>query len=112
MVIDFHVHYFPDNVASAAVEKLQSLSGFKFESDGTLSSLERSMEASGVTLSVNMPVATKPEQTESINRSILRPVSDRVISFAAIHPSNDRPVEILERMRDAGLKGIKNHKLK
>ena len=68
MVIDFHTHVFPDAIAAKTIEMLEKRSGVKASTDGTLNDLVRSMEQNGVDVSVLLPVVTKPQQFESINK--------------------------------------------
>lgn len=68
MIIDFHTHIFPDKIAGATIEKLSKASDSKAYTDGTKDGLQKSMEESGVDISVVLPVATKPQQFLSINR--------------------------------------------
>ena len=68
MVIDMHTHIWPDAMAERTVEKLAQIGGVKAYGNGTLSSLEETMARDGVDLSVLLPVITKPEQFETVNR--------------------------------------------
>ena len=68
MIIDFHTHIFPDKIAVPSIEFLSAKSGVKNNIDGTAAGLAKSMEQSGVDMSVVLPVATKPKQFDSITR--------------------------------------------
>lgn len=112
MIIDFHTHIFPDKIAEKTIESLERLSGITASTNGTLEGLLASMENSGVDMSVIMPVATKPEQMESINtyaKEICEKYSGRLISFGGIHPDCEDYRKELNRIKDLGLKGIKIH---
>ena len=111
-LIDFHTHVFPDKIASAAVAALAEAGGVSPEGGaGTLDDLDGVARRAGVTLAVNLPVATRPEQAASINR-FARSINERggrVLSFAAIHPDAPEPERELEALAEAGFRGIKLH---
>jgi len=67
MIIDFHVHAFPDKVAEKAIEAFEDIYKVKCLSDGRIDSLLVRMAESGVDVSVIQPVSTDPRQVESIN---------------------------------------------
>ncbi len=108
MVVDFHAHYFPDKIAGDAIRKL-SVPGFEAFTDGTRAGLERSMEAAGIDISVNMPVATSAEQVDKINSWAAANSRHPILSFGAIHPKSEDPAGICRRLRDSGIKGVKMH---
>jgi len=89
MVIDFHVHCFPDKLASRAVSQLAERSGISARLDGTISGLKESMRRAGVSKSVVLSIATKPSQTETINNWSAEIQDDEVIAFGSIHPDNE-----------------------
>ena len=112
MVIDFHTHIFPDKIAARTLESLGKIAGVKAATDGTLNGLLKSMEASGISKSVIMPVCTKPEQFENIN-NFAKKINDlyegKLISFGGIHPDCENPKEKLKYMKSLGIPGIKIH---
>ncbi|MCA5964652.1 hypothetical protein LC724_36370 [Blautia sp. RD014234] len=90
MIIDFHTHIFPDKIAGATIEKLSKASDSPAYTDGTKDGLKRSMEESGVDISVVLPVVTKPQQFSSINRyarEITRKSSAAAVSFSPLAAS-------------------------
>ena len=68
MIIDFHTHIFPDKIAERTIGALSSSSSSKPHTNGKETGLIEAMVPSGVTLSVNLPVVTKPAQIESVIR--------------------------------------------
>lgn len=110
MIIDFHTHIFPDRIAAAAISEL-SLSGeCEPFTDGTLNGLKKSMKESGVDYSVVLPVVTRPQQFDSINR-FAHEINGKngIISFGGIHPNCENIEEKLDFIKEIGLKGIKIH---
>ena len=78
MVIDFHVHVFPDDLARRAVPKLAQAAAIPAYLDGTVTQLERSMAQAKIDKAVLQPVATRPEQVEGINRWVGSLRSERI----------------------------------
>ena len=111
-LIDFHTHIFPDKIAPATVAALAKAGGTKPEGGtGTLDDLERLALREGVSLCVNLPIATRPDQAASINRFAkeVNRREGRVISFGAIHPDAAEPERELAELAEAGFRGIKLH---
>lgn len=109
MIIDFHTHCFPDELARRAIPLLASRAGIKAYLDGTVKDLCRSMRDAGVSMSVVQPVATRPQQVRKINEWARNSQSKELLFFAAFHPDLDHPVEEIRRIKDEGFKGIKLH---
>lgn len=113
MVIDFHVHTFPEKIAERALKSLSKKSGTKYYVNGTLSGLRTSMVKAGIETSVLLPVATNEAQYRSINDTAYR-INERssetgILSFGGIHPENQNYKEILRELKMHGVKGIKLH---
>ena len=117
MLIDFHTHLFPDNIAQRAMEalkngiiKAQGRLLLEPQTDGTRAGLIRSMDKYGVDTSIVMPIATSPTQHTRINQ-FAKEITDekRIISFGSVHPRQEDWEETLENVAETGLKGIKMH---
>lgn len=115
MLIDFHTHIFPEKIAQKTLDILKA--GVLKEEhkhavsyyDGTKDGLCFSMANNNVDVSVCLPIATKPSQTDSIN-DFAKNVSDsKIVSFASLHPENQNTDKILENIKNAGFLGIKLH---
>ena len=93
MIIDFHTHTFPDELADRAVGTLAHSGGIHNYLDGRVHSLTDSMKKAGIDYSVLLPVATKPNQCDTINTLALKTnetsKTTGLISFGAIHPGCD-----------------------
>lgn len=113
MVIDFHAHTFPENIAEYAIEKLSKQGGTKAYTDGTEKDLSIKMKEQGVDYSVILPVATNVKQVENINRysvSINEQTKETgLISFGAMHPDYSDYKNELVWLKNNGFKGIKLH---
>ena len=111
MLIDFHSHAFPDAIAPRAMETLSHASGgLRPQTDGTAQSLKEQMARDGVDLSVVLSIATNPRQQTKVNDFAME--LNRQAGFVAVgsvHPDAPDALEELERIADAGLKGVKFH---
>lgn len=116
MIIDFHAHVFPHQIASRTVHHLEQQGRVVSYADGTVEDLKLSMKEAGVTHSVVLPIVTKPEQFRHILDFACSITSEQpdedglsIISFGGVHPSSFHYKEELREIRDRGLKGIKLH---
>lgn len=109
MVIDIHIHCYPDDVAERSTEARSKKFGIIPKTDGTIAGLKASMAKAGVDLGVLQPIAMKPEQTIKMNRWANERNEGSVISFGTIHPDfSDWKQEIMW-LANNGFKGIKFH---
>ncbi|MCX7747351.1 MAG: amidohydrolase family protein [Clostridia bacterium] len=109
MVIDFHVHCFPDELAMKAVPKLAACARIPARLDGTLGSIKKSMRTEGISHSVILSIATKPSQTRTVNDWAVEVQDGEIICFGSIHPEYIGWKDELKRIKALGLKGIKLH---
>jgi predicted TIM-barrel fold metal-dependent hydrolase len=111
MVIDFHTHVFPDNLAARAIsvlsEGIENL--FPPVNNGTVSGLIHDMDNWNIDISIVQPVVTKQSQTKSINDWSHGICSDRLISFGGIYPHTDDYKRDIDYIVELGLKGLKFH---
>ena len=113
MIIDIHTHMFPSRIAAPALQSMQQNSHIALFSDGTEAGLVRCMRKAGIGLSVVQPVATNPEKVSRINDAAIL-VNEHfretgILSFGGIHPACSYWEAELERIREAGIIGIKLH---
>lgn len=113
MIIDFHVHTFPDKIAAATVEHLSTLSRTQYFTDGSVNGLLSSMKEAGVSYSVNLPVMTHESQVEKINSSMIANrehlLEQGIITFGGMHPDYAGYRTELHRLKQNGIPGIKLH---
>ena len=113
MIFDIHTHTFPDRIAGATIEKLQSMGHTAAFSDGTEAGLTASMAAAGIGGCLVLPVATSARQVVHVNDASAR-LNDRagttgLWSFGCMHPDFDGWKEELARIAGLGMKGVKLH---
>lgn len=111
MLIDFHTHAFPDAVAAKAIPMLSKCSGGVTPAyDGTISSLKAYMNGNAVDFSVVLNIATNPHQQKKVNDFAISLLGDEVlVPFGSIHPDSPDALAELERLAEAGIKGVKLH---
>ena len=113
MIIDIHTHTFPDKLAEKTVYRLGDIAHIVPQTDATNLQLRASMKEAGIDRSVILPVATNVRQVEKINLSAIR-INESysetgIFSLGAMHPAYEKYEEELEKIKAAGLKGIKLH---
>lgn len=111
MLIDFHTHAFPNKIAQPAVKKLaQAAGGMVPQTNGTVDSLKAQLQLDGVTLCVVHSIATNPAQQHKVNSFAIEMNRDpQIEAFGSVHPDAPDALEELDRIYQAGLKGVKLH---
>ena len=113
MIIDFHTHTFPDQIAASAIARLSNNAHIEAHSNGTAGGLLLAERAAGVDRSIILPVATKPEQVHHINDAAAahneHAFVTNMFSFACIHPEYADWKQELDRIAARNMRGIKLH---
>ena len=113
MIVDAHTHIYPDPVAAKAIKTIIENGNGLVEShtDGTFNGLLSSMNNAGIDYSIVLPVATGLGQGNSILQWIrtAAPLSERLIFFGSVHPSDPDFIATLKEMKETGVQGIKFH---
>lgn len=110
MLMDFHTHAFPDALGPVTMKRLGEAAHLVPQTDGTLGGLKAAMEREGVDISVVHSIATKPSQQENVNKFAIEVDKDpSFVAFGTVHPDAPDALEMLERLRAAGIRGIKFH---
>ncbi len=110
MIIDFHTHAFPDALAEKAIPLLEKNGNISSCGNGTVSSLVQKMDEDGIDVSVVLSIATKPEQETNVNNfAISLADNKRLVPFGSVFPGSKTAIGELERLKKAGIKGIKLH---
>lgn len=109
MIVDFHTHCFPDDLAARAIPRLAEKSSIRAYLDGTVSSLRASMAAAGIDRSVMLQIAVKPTQNHTVNTWAIERTEPGIIPFGSVHPRSADWEPELERLAAAGIRGIKLH---
>lgn len=114
-IIDFHTHIFPDRIAVKTVDFLAERGGIPAYANGTLTDIQAKADEANVTLSISLPVLTRPESFDSI-LSFAKAVNEgrergehRIMSFAGIHPDCEDIEGKMAKVKESGCKGVKLH---
>ena len=107
MLIDFHIHSFPEKIAQTALKKLSFVSGgMKPHTDGTVDGYKRLMAEQGVDKAVCLSIATNATQQKRVNDFAASINSNDIISFGSVFPDSEDWSEELERIKSLGIKGL------
>ncbi|AGF77630.1 putative TIM-barrel fold metal-dependent hydrolase [Desulfocapsa sulfexigens DSM 10523] len=109
MIIDFHTHAFPDNVAAKAIPVLEKEGNIKAHTAGTTQSLLSSMDLAGIDRSLICSIATRPEQFKPILNWSREVKNARLIPLPSIHPDDPHCLEHVYTVKQEGFIGIKMH---
>lgn len=110
MVIDFHVHIFPDSLAVKTIPLLAERSKLEPFMDGTAGMLLEKMSGSGISYAVLQNIATNPRQMRKVNDfAIACNARQEFVAFGSVHPQATDFEEELDRLKDSGISGIKLH---
>jgi len=111
MIIDFHAHIYPSKIAEKASKAIGDFYEAPMRSNGTSESLLASGSKINVTKYVVHSAATSPKQVETVNNFIIEETSNHseFIGFGTMHVDYENFSDELERIKAAGLKGIKLH---
>jgi predicted TIM-barrel fold metal-dependent hydrolase len=111
MIIDFHTHVFPDNLAERALSVLLNNLNNSISpvNNATVSGLLKNMDQWNIDISVAQPILTKQSQTKNTNEWARSICSGRIISFGSIYPHTDDYKRDIDFVVSLGLKGIKFH---
>ena len=108
-IIDFHTHIFPAALARKAVTFIGRHYGIPMNGNGLLEELAESADAAGVTGVVILSSATKPSQTDTVNRWLAERQDSRFMAFGTLHPGSKDVEAELETLMELGLRGVKLH---
>lgn len=113
MIIDIHTHTFPEKIARPALQSMQQNCHTALFSDGTERGLIRAELRAKVDLAVVQPVATNPNKVSHLNDYVIavnhRFQGRQILSFGAMHPACPYWDQEIERLKVAGVAGIKLH---
>lgn len=111
MVIDCHVHIYPEKIAAKALANVWEFYRIPMQMNGTVGALLENGRAGGIDRFVVFSPAAVPGQVRSINDFIASVCREHpsLIGFGALHHEMDKPLDEIERLAGLGLKGIKLH---
>ena len=111
-IIDCHCHVYPSKIAEKAVKGIGDFYNLNMFYDGKAETLLSESQKYGIVKSFIFSVATKPEQTNSINefiKGIIDQYPQSFVGMGALHPDSTKLDEEIEKIISLGLKGVKLH---
>lgn len=113
MITDFHTHAFPQRIAEKAISNLAHVSGgVRPNHNGTAEDLLRIVKAGGADRAVVLNIATNEKQQRNVNDFAMetnRSFDGALVAFGSVYPTADSAFDELERLKSAGIRGIKLH---
>lgn len=112
MYIDIHTHAFHPKIARKAVDHLNDFYSVNCAGDGTIAHLLERERKAEMEKCVVLCAATAPAQVIPANNyaiTLQREHADRVIAFGTVHPGYENWEAELNRIKAAGIRGIKLH---
>lgn len=111
MIIDFHTHCFPGKIAEKAmVTLIQNAGAATAYHDGPEQSLSKKIRDMGADIAVVLNISTNPKQQKSVNDYAIEINGlGGLVAFGSVFPDSPQALYELERLHDAGVKGIKFH---
>jgi len=111
MFTDTHTHVFHPKIAEKAIHQLHDHYGIMPVGTGVLTDLLARADSAGIDRVVVHTAATDPSQVIPANNWAMdmERQSPRVTAFGTLHPDYPEPEKELERLRRAGIRGLKFH---
>jgi predicted TIM-barrel fold metal-dependent hydrolase len=112
MIIDFHAHVYPNQIAPKAVVNVGNFYQIEMRCDGTVQTLLERGRLAGIDQFVIHSVAMTPAQVGRINQFIASVCAEHpqsFVGFGSLHKDADDLIKDLRDMVALGLKGVKLH---
>lgn len=110
MVIDFHTHCFNDKLAEKAIAKLSKAANIPAYTNGTVADTRAKMHEWGVDYAVVHNITVTVQSQTHVNDFAIELLKyEDIIPFGSVHPMSEDALNELDRLHDAGIKGIKLH---
>ena len=109
MLIDTHVHVFPDKIAEKAIPVLAASAHIAPSTNGTISDTLKKMDKWGVDKIWGLGIATNAKQVHNVNTFVASVRSDRIEPLGSLYPYSDNVMQDVQEVIDLGFNGIKLH---
>lgn len=112
LLIDCHMHCFPDKLAAATMEKLSGICGTAPNTDGTLQGTLDFISRSALDAGIMLPIATSAHSQRNVNDFAWKAQEQshgKLLAFGSVHPFAPDAIEELHRIAEMGMQGIKLH---
>ncbi len=108
MLIDFHTHCFPDNLAPKALPPLAMRASLTAKTDGTFGGLYEKETISNVDKFVTMNIATKSGSMRKTNDFAISVQRENVYSYGTVFPDDEGALDELDYVSQ-NMYGLKLH---
>ena len=111
-IIDVHAHIYPDAIAQRAADSIGVFYELNMHLSGTVHELLDHGRAAGISRFMVHSAAVTPGRVRSVNDYLISAVqehADAFIGFGTMHPDYEDVAGELDRIKAAGLKGVKLH---
>lgn len=111
MLFDAHAHVFPPRAAAKSVAWTEAFFGVRAVCSGLVEDLVLELDAAGLDKAVALCIAMTPEQVAPANSWAIRlqQTQPRLVACGALHPGLPSWERELDRLRAAGVRGVKLH---
>ncbi|MDD2413727.1 MAG: amidohydrolase family protein [Eubacteriaceae bacterium] len=111
MVIDTHIHVFPDMLCPKVVDHMAKESPISPHTDGSIHQVIKNMNECGVDYGIMMPIVTNPNSQKNVNdyACFVQHHYSQFFALGSVHPDASDWKEELKRIKQMGLYGIKLH---
>ena len=112
LLIDCHMHCFPDKLAAGTMEKLSAICGTVPNTDGTLQGTLDFIDRNGLDAGIMLPIATSAHSQRNVNDFAWKAQAEskgKLFAFGSVHPFAPDAIEELHRIAEMGIRGIKLH---
>ena len=111
-IIDVHAHIYPDAIAQRAADSIGVFYDIPMHMSGTVNELLVHGQAAGISQFVVCSAAVTPSRVRSVNDYLISAAAEHpeeFVGFGTMHAEFDAVEEELDRIKAAGLKGVKLH---
>lgn len=110
MLIDVHTHAWNDRLAKGAVASLAERAHITPYGDGTVADARALMARQGVSRFCVLSIAVSPRTERHVNDFAVSLLAyPEIIPFGSVHPDSENALSELDRLRAAGIRGVKFH---
>ena len=111
-IIDVHAHIYPDTIAQRAADSIGVFYDIPMHLSGTVNELLVHGADAGISQFVVCSAAVTPSRVRSVNDYLIGAAAahpDKFIGFGTMHAEFEDVEKELDRIKAAGLKGVKLH---
>ncbi len=109
MKVDVHTHIVPDRLADRVLQAMEQMFPWKAPYKNTVAAIKAHMREAGTDKSIVLGMAQEARHVRPANDWLISIADDQLVPFGAMHPDYPDKVGEIQRLRAAGIKGIKLH---